>query len=198
MTRPMNSSRSASDRRAAIVDAAIDLIAGQGLRALTHRALDTALGLPPGSVSYYFRTRRALLEGVVDRIAERSRADFAAAELPVREPDAIAAAVAAWVDRLLTERRNHLIVRHALIIDLLGDAELHRRLSGCLFSHEHARGLFEALGADDPAEAAADFIAVLEGLVFDRFAGHRRDMPSGSSASVQQLAGVLVAQLSSR
>ncbi|MGX1808934.1 TetR/AcrR family transcriptional regulator [Nocardia sp. NPDC055321] len=70
---------STTDRRVLIVDSAIDLIAAQGLRALTHRALDTALELPAGSTSYYFRTKRALIEAIVDRIALRSRTDFAAA-----------------------------------------------------------------------------------------------------------------------
>ncbi len=186
---------STPDRRTLIVDGAIDLIAAQGLRALTHRALDTALDLPPGSVSYYFRTRRALLEGVVDRITDRSRTDFATARLPATDPPEIAEAIAAWLDRLLSERRNHLIVRHTLIIDLLADPGLHQRLTACLFSHTHARTLFESLNATDPERAAADFIAVIEGLVFDRFAGHRRDTPSGTAASRAQLAEVLRAQL---
>ncbi|RDI47185.1 TetR/AcrR family transcriptional regulator [Nocardia mexicana] len=187
---------STTDRRTRIIDAAIDLIATQGLRALTHRALDTALELPAGSVSYYFRTKRALIEAIVDRIATRSRTDFEDARLDspqpsTAEPDEIARGIAQWLDRLLAHRRNHLIVRHALIIDQLGDPELHQRLTTCLFSHEHATTLFRNLDTPDPTTAAADFIAVLEGLVFDRFAGARAELPAGSARSRQQLAGVL-------
>ncbi|MCM6772852.1 hypothetical protein NDR87_05670 [Nocardia sp. CDC159] len=79
----------------------------------------------------------------------------------------------------------------------LADEELHRRLTGCLFSHEHAGRLFTALGAADPDQAAADFIAVLEGLVFDRFAGRRNSMPAGTPDSTARLTGVLRAQLRS-
>ncbi|GAB0105390.1 TetR/AcrR family transcriptional regulator [Nocardia sp. JMUB6875] len=192
-----------TDRRTLIVDSAIDLIAAQGLRALTHRALDTALELPAGSTSYYFRTKRALIEGIVERIAVRSRADFAAAQAgPDRtakadgdiDPDQLAHEIARQLDRLLAQRRNHLITRHALIVDLLGDAELHAKLVGCLFSHRHATALFEALGAPDPATAAADFIAVIEGLVFDRFAGARAGLAPGTAKSVNQLATALAAQ----
>lgn len=187
---------STPDRRARIIDGAIDLIAAQGLRALTHRALDAALELPAGSVSYYFRTRRALIEAIVDRITTRSHADFEAAELPgPADLQAVAQGVAQWLDRLLAHRRNHLIVRHTLVIDLLSDAELHDRLVGCLFSHQHARNLFRALGATDPIRSAADFIAVLEGLVFDRFAGARTDLSPGTSDSVAQLAAPIHAQL---
>jgi DNA-binding transcriptional regulator YbjK len=186
---------STADRRTLIVDGATDLIATRGLRALTHRALDTALELPAGSTSYYFRTKRALVEAIVDRITARSRTDFLAADLPAAEPAEIAHAIAVWLDRLLTQRRNQLITRHALIIDLLADAELHARLTASLFSHDHATRLFEALGSAEPAAAAADFIAVLEGLVFDRFAGMRSTTTTGDSVRIAELARVIGAQL---
>ncbi|GAB2527979.1 TetR/AcrR family transcriptional regulator [Nocardia heshunensis] len=185
------------DRRTLIVDSAIDLIATQGIRSLTHRALDTALELPAGSTSYYFRTKRALVEAIVDRITTRSRADFTAKQPGMDEvdPDALAGGIARWLDRLLAQRRNQLIARHALIVDLLGDADLHAKLVGSLFSHRHASALFETLGASDPVTAAADFIAVIEGLVFDRFAGARTALAPGTAKSVAQLTAVLAVQL---
>jgi DNA-binding transcriptional regulator YbjK len=45
-------------RRALIADAAISTLARDGMRGLTHRAVDRTAGLPEGSASYYFRTRR--------------------------------------------------------------------------------------------------------------------------------------------
>ncbi|MGY4100229.1 TetR/AcrR family transcriptional regulator [Nocardia sp. R16R-3T] len=194
MRPPAKVMMSTTDRRAALVDAAIDVIATRGIRALTHRALDNALELPGGSASYYFRTKRALLEAIADRITTRSHDDFLAAELapttPI-DPEAIARAIAGWLDRLLVDRRNHLIVRHALLIDLLGDPELHRRLAHSLFSIERGRDLFHTLGFPEPDAAAADFVAVLEGTVFDRFAGARAHIPAGTRDSVDQLAAVL-------
>lgn len=201
-----NDARPAADRRRLIVEAAIELIATHGIRALTHRAVDTALALPAGSTSYYFRTKRALLEGVVDHITARTREDFQAAfpddSSPSREPGAvrgdteamlneIAAGVGAWLDRMLAQRRAHLIVRYALTIELRADPELHARLVGSLFSHSRASALFAQLGADNPDTAAADFIAVIEGATFDRFAGARADLPAGTPESRGQLADVL-------
>ncbi|BEK99598.1 ABC-F family ATP-binding cassette domain-containing protein [Nocardia seriolae] len=141
--------------------------------------------------------RRALIEGIVDRIATRSRTEFAAREPGMDEidPELLAHRIASWLDRLLAQRRNHLIARQALIVELLGDAELHAKLAGCLFSHRHATTLFETLGATDPATAAADFIAVIEGLVFDRFAGARAGLAPATAKSVRQLATVLFVQL---
>ncbi|HEY1322382.1 MAG TPA: TetR family transcriptional regulator C-terminal domain-containing protein [Streptosporangiaceae bacterium] len=51
-------------------DAAIAVLAGQGARGLTHRAVDRAAGLPPGTTSNYARTREALLTLALARIAE--------------------------------------------------------------------------------------------------------------------------------
>ncbi|WP_278260461.1 transcriptional regulator [Nocardia sp. AG03] len=179
-----------TDRRGQIVRGAIDLIATSGIRALTHRAVDTRLDLPPGSTSYYFRTRHALIAAVADGITARSRADFATAHdlsTAPGEPDPatarstdpvrVAQGIGAWLARLLTERRNELIARHALIIEVRADPDLHARLAGSLFSLDRASELCAALGAPDPRRAAGDFLALLEGLVFDRFAGLRADRP---------------------
>ena len=57
------------------MDAAIRLVAGAGLRGLTHRAVDAAAGLAEGSTSAYFRTRAALVSALVSRLDERIGAD---------------------------------------------------------------------------------------------------------------------------
>ncbi|KQY33765.1 transcriptional regulator [Nocardia sp. Root136] len=187
-----------TDRRVRIVAGAIELIATQGIRALTHRAVDTRLALPPGSTSYYFRTRQALIEAVADGITARSRSDFLAAQREFAnrqslDPAQVARDIATWLEQLLTHRRNELIARHALIIEVLSDPELHASLAGSLFSLDRATALFDALGAVDPRASAHDFLALLEGLVFDRFAGLR----AGSAADVDQLARPLADFLTS-
>ncbi|MGW4580354.1 TetR/AcrR family transcriptional regulator [Rhodococcus aetherivorans] len=60
----------------------MELLGAEGVRALTHARVDTRAGLPPGSTSNWFRTRRALLGGIVDWIAERERADLDPAAMP--------------------------------------------------------------------------------------------------------------------
>lgn len=103
--------------------------------------------------------------------------------------------IGAWLDRMLAHRRAHLVVRYALTIELRADPELHTRLVGSLFSQARARTLFEQLGCGSPDTAAADFIAVIEGATFDRFAGCPRRSPPGTPESAAQLAGVLRSQL---
>ena len=65
-------------RRALIADAAISTLARDGMRGLTHRAVDRTAGLPEGSASYYFRTRQALLQATVERLAELTTTDMLA------------------------------------------------------------------------------------------------------------------------
>lgn len=58
-------------RRRAIADAGLAVLATEGSRGLTHRAVDVAAGVPVGTTSNYFRSRDALVEGLVERIGER-------------------------------------------------------------------------------------------------------------------------------
>jgi AcrR family transcriptional regulator len=107
-------SQAGEDRRARIAEAAIEIVASRGVRALTHSAVDGHLALPKGSTSYYFRTRRALLEAPVRRITERSRRDVEAAGLGATggtTPAGAARAVGWWLDQLLLQRGHHVRAR---------------------------------------------------------------------------------------
>ncbi|MEV1172971.1 TetR/AcrR family transcriptional regulator, partial [Nonomuraea sp. NPDC049784] len=57
-------------RSETVADTAITLLAERGMRGLTHRAVDEAAGLPPGSTSNLARTRAALLELTLARLTE--------------------------------------------------------------------------------------------------------------------------------
>lgn len=61
-------------RREQLLDSAITVLGERGIHALTHRAVDTQAGLPAGSASNHFRTRDALLDGVMDRFVVREQA----------------------------------------------------------------------------------------------------------------------------
>src|SRR5687768_18473206 len=79
--------------------AAVDLLGEQGVRALTHARVDARAGLPPGSTSNWFRTRRALLGGVVDWIAEREGDDLDPAAMPtIGGPDGLIEGMCAMGD----------------------------------------------------------------------------------------------------
>ena len=58
-------------RRTQLKDAAIRVLANKGSRGLTHRAVDAEAGVPAGTTSNYYGTRRALIDGLIERIGER-------------------------------------------------------------------------------------------------------------------------------
>ena len=55
--------------------AAVHVMADEGLRGLTHRAVDRRAGLPEGTCSAYFRTRQALQLAVTGYVAATLAAD---------------------------------------------------------------------------------------------------------------------------
>ncbi|SDW48480.1 transcriptional regulator, TetR family [Arthrobacter sp. cf158] len=61
------------DRRTHLADAAIAVVATQGLKGLTHRAVDAQAGVAVGTTSNYFRSRAALVSAAVDRVEELDR-----------------------------------------------------------------------------------------------------------------------------
>ncbi|MFB9312403.1 TetR/AcrR family transcriptional regulator [Nocardioides plantarum] len=63
------------ERRQSLADAGISVLADEGARGLTHRAVDAHAGVPAGTTSNYFRTRDALLQALVGRIGERLAPD---------------------------------------------------------------------------------------------------------------------------
>ncbi|MFI8962979.1 TetR/AcrR family transcriptional regulator [Streptomyces sp. NPDC053493] len=68
------------ERRAALVDAAIEVLAREGARGLTFRAVDTEAAVPPGTASNYFANRDDLLTQAGARVYERLQPDEATIE----------------------------------------------------------------------------------------------------------------------
>ncbi|WP_036494746.1 TetR/AcrR family transcriptional regulator [Nocardia sp. BMG111209] len=66
-------------RRQELCDAAIELLAQDGARGLTHLRVDRRVGVADGSTSFYFSTRAALLRAVTNRVVAQDIADFEAA-----------------------------------------------------------------------------------------------------------------------
>jgi DNA-binding transcriptional regulator YbjK len=169
-------------RRAEIADAAISTLARDGMRGLTHRAVDRAAGLPEGSASYYFRTRQALLQATVERLAELDSTGMPPGTgMPPttgrpapsgQDLDAFAAAAARIVESWLTSGRERQLARYELALEATRRPELRQALvvSGATIRAMVA-SQFAAAGVRQPGQRAADFVAFLDGLLFDQIAG---------------------------
>ncbi|WP_255377848.1 TetR/AcrR family transcriptional regulator [Mycobacterium sp. E1214] len=66
----------AAERRRDLADAAIALLGGAGLHGVSHPKVDDRAGVPAGTASFYFRTRKSLLHAVAARLTELDVADF--------------------------------------------------------------------------------------------------------------------------
>src|SRR5215212_7376951 len=118
-----------------IADTALALLAERGMRGLTHRAVDEAAGLPPGSTSNHARTRAALLKAAVRRLAEREAQVLRPGEMPSpgdgpaahhgADPlPPLADALALALHRSLTQQRDLLIARYELALEATRRPEL--------------------------------------------------------------------------
>jgi AcrR family transcriptional regulator len=106
-------------RREDLLDAAIAVLGGQGMRGLTHRAVDAAAGLPAGSTSNLFRTREALLRGVIERIAARERANWEEVALRTTPttPAELAAAMTAFAHDATGRHRTLTLARYTILVE---------------------------------------------------------------------------------
>ncbi|GAA3338128.1 TetR/AcrR family transcriptional regulator [Amorphoplanes nipponensis] len=165
------------ERFAALTDAAIALIAELGMRGLTHRAVDARAGLPAGTASAYLRTRKALVEAVVQRIADLDTRDLAARDVAAGEagtapdPDVLAARVAALLDDWLTTGRARTLARYACLLEATHHRELRPILAYGVAMRSRAAALLAAAGASEPDRRGSHLVAAVDGLLFDRLAG---------------------------
>ncbi|MEH1165074.1 TetR/AcrR family transcriptional regulator [Micromonospora sp. CPCC 205539] len=195
-----------TNRIALLADAAIELIADGGMRALTHRAVDGRSGMPLGTTSAYLRTRQALIEAVVGRLADLDRADLAAYDLPTGPPppapgprldgddlDLLAAGIAEVLDRWLGAGRSRTLARYACLLEAVHRPELRGILNHGTGLRVQARDLLTRAGATDPERQGDQFVAFVDGLLFDRLvgAGALTAPAPGSPASRTDLTGAV-------
>jgi AcrR family transcriptional regulator len=98
-------------RRTALLDAAIEVLADEGSRGLTLRAVDQRAGVPTGTTSNYFSNRADLLEQLMRRVRERLTPDPAALAETMRATpsrDLVKTLMHQLVDRTRRERSSHL------------------------------------------------------------------------------------------
>ena len=110
--RPVN-----TERRAALADAAIEVLAEAGIRGLTHRAVDAAAGTPDGTASRYFRTREAMLIAVVDRIRGLRIEALSKLEALVVDREGLVDALVAEVRDSRTKDRTRQLAITALFLE---------------------------------------------------------------------------------
>ena len=159
-----------SGRTRQVGDAAIAVLAEQGARGLTHRAVDHAAGLPPGTTSNYARTRAALLTLALSRIAELDLAEGSAGVAGSGLADAVAQMVHRWITE--PGQRQRFLARLELAFEATRRPELRAAYDemGRAFRVQAVR-LLAADGSAHPERDAWTLIAWVEGTAFYALAG---------------------------
>lgn len=158
-------------RRSALADAGIAVLAREGSRGLTHRAVDDEAGVPIGTASNYFRSREALIAGLFQRIGERlapTPDDLAQRAVQTPSPALFADYLRDIVRRLLGEREVTLA-----LFELRLEAARRPELATALEEWQHAGfegdvAFNSAAGLPGGRAEIALFHYAIEGLVFDR------------------------------
>ncbi|MFD4263013.1 TetR/AcrR family transcriptional regulator [Streptomyces sp. NPDC058534] len=164
----------APSRSDLVADAALALLAERGMRGLTHRAVDETAGLPQGSTSNLARTRQALLELAVRRLADREARVLALHEMPDPRAglDSLVDALALATHRALTSNRELTLARYELALEATRRPELraHFDAAGARF-REQLGALVNEMGSADPDRHVLSLVAWADGLMFSCVAG---------------------------
>jgi len=160
---------SPSPRRRQLLEAALHVIADEGLRGLTHRAVDRRAGLPEGTCSAYLRTRSALqcalteyvastLLADVDRLAEQLRLECEGEQESI---DAALSLFLRWLDQ-----RELLVARLELSMAATRDPVLAAMLADQRASLiTLVEGIMTTTGKADVRERAETLVASYDGVL---------------------------------
>ncbi|GLY18986.1 TetR family transcriptional regulator [Kineosporia rhizophila] len=180
-------------RRQALGDAGLHVLATQGARGLTHRAVDAAAGVPAGTTSNYFRSREALIQGLFDRIGERlAPAPEVWAQVGTREPTK---ALFAEYTRDIVRRLLAAPEATIALFELRLESRRRPELAGPLTAWQQAGFAADvdfnrAAGLPGTAQDIALFHYAVEGLVLDRLT-----TPIDPGTSVDEVVQTLVDRL---
>ncbi|WP_146069580.1 TetR/AcrR family transcriptional regulator [Arthrobacter sp. B0490] len=178
------------ERRELLCTAAVSLLAAGGPRALTHRAVDRAAGVPLGSTSNLFRTRQSLVSAVVDSLvqADHHRLGRLEGESP-RTAEGLATALAHFVSAAGTTGQEYARARQALLVHA-SDAPS----SAAALAEGRSRLIawgtdaLRSIGATRPEEKSALIVGMVDGMIG---ATVFMDLPVGESALASAITAII-------
>jgi DNA-binding transcriptional regulator YbjK len=164
-----------ADRRALLLEGALRVTAKQGLRALTHRAVEAEAGVPHGSTTYYFGTRHDLIVALVEHLRDKGRAEvepvargvtmmLADRSKPV-DVGLIAQGIVTWFD----SQAEMELARYELQIAGARDPELKTLMTECCATFvQMCEPIVLAVGSKNPNADARMLQSALDGWLIDR------------------------------
>lgn len=155
------------DTRERILRATVELIASEGVSAVTNRRVAGTAGVALGSLTYHFPSQVDLLrESLLLFVGEEvARQEAIATDLRERDPSV--EQVAAEVERIVEESGNRIqqLAEIELHLQAARDAELQEASRRCFEAYEGvARAALEMLDVPDPERHARSIVALMYGM----------------------------------
>ncbi|MEU3271537.1 TetR family transcriptional regulator [Saccharomonospora sp. NPDC006951] len=175
-----------------VLDAAIRVLGTRGTRALTHRAVDAEAGIPVGSTSNYFRTREALLSGLLGRLSELETAswrEFAEGldAAAMADTGRFAEAVGGLAGELAGPSKVFTLARHAVFLEAAVHDGLRQQIVLRRAELESwGTRWMRALGSSRPSTDFWTVMALLDGLLI-----HQTTAPDPAFAPAPAIAALL-------
>ena len=184
-----------SPRRRLLLDAALRVAADEGLRGLTHRAVDRRAGVPEGSCSAYFRTRKALQAALTEYVAGALGADVASLADDLEDSLGTGDRAVELARRLFLrwlDERELLMAKLEVSLEASREPEL-----AGLLAEWRARlvelvdGIMVARGLEQGTDRAETLVAALDGILFAALLKPAADRQAFLSRSLSLLMAAL-------
>ncbi len=170
------------ERRAQILDVAIDVLADAGVGGLTHRQVDERAHVPAGTTSNYFRTRQALLEATAARTVDLhwQRVEVLRTAVGPLDRDGVKALMTQLLSVPDEQFRRYTLARFELFMEGTRRPELQPFLKDLQAAAvKSATLIFEAAGFSPTPEQMDELSRVLNGYVFSSLTIPGADNPAG-------------------
>lgn len=166
-------------REHAIARAVLHVIAERGVAGCTHRAVAAVSQIPVGSVSYYFPTVDALLEGALRSFVD---AEVARLHTVERELEATGATPAEYVDALMAAvAGTGPLPQFELYLEAARRPALRAAAGQCLDAYAGiVEAALRASGSPRAGEGARLFVALADGLALHGLAAHEPPADRGA------------------
>lgn len=150
--------------------AAVELLGTEGLRGLTHARVDDRADLPKGSTSNYFRSRAALLDGVIDWMVRQETPQIEATFRP-ESPDELIDQLCGLYEYMTGPNAVMVTARMVLWVEAATNPQVRQALlRGRASMASMLIPALASLGVRDPLAVSDTLGACVQGLFLQQFA----------------------------
>jgi DNA-binding transcriptional regulator YbjK len=187
-----------AERRGAIIDAAVRIIATKGLPALTHRAVAHEARVPLAATTYYFSSKDEILREALEALAAAEVERLAAIASTIRSvesPDELAGLVAEALFPDPGEAEQRWIAQFEIYLEAARNPALRPAVEHWRSAFvEVAESALRVAGAPDAKGRAELAVAGMNGLLMDRVRGIGDDPRRRLQARLRELFALLLAR----